>query len=539
MVLNRWDKLLRLLLISLELAGSSQLRAAHCDTGNSELTCNVELIAGVSVAHYRVKGATSTSRAWTWLQSQFPSIFGKAPPFYRSVALLVGVTEYKHLHRLPNVRNDLARMRDYLLSQEEFDDVYILQDQDVTSGAVNNLMFGYFGRSENLGTEDRFLFYYSGHGSNETGVGQMQFGQAEPKHYNADANLPVSTWKDWGTAIQAKQALFLFDACALGAQIEKGGRSERDGQLLRDLGREKARIAFAATRGGEAAQGDEDSSYFTFEFLRAVQSAKADVNNVGFMTIMAISEAMQPKLAELAEQHGYKWFYTTPKGLDAKNYPGTFVFLNPKVPKDVESRFAELINKGPETPSQALRTITPAPEPSSSTPVPNTSKMTTPTYDFFGILDGGSGASMMRRFVPEGTRPAVEEELRGQPASAEVRVAIRKRYDRLSEAVAKNDFQAYKAVFSLDFVGRDGGKVSNAETYFSRVQSAFAMGLQTLTYDIQDVTITAPDTAVVTVKADTKAASVRGIETDRDTWKHIGDQWICTETNVLEMHFLD
>src|SRR6202011_4954230 len=104
--------------------------------------------------------------------------FGNAPPFDRAVALLVGVANYKHLNPLPNVRNDLSKMRDFLLLQEEFDDVYILYDEDVNSRAVNNLIFGYFARKDIVGEQDRFLFYYSGHGSNETGVGQMEFSQA-------------------------------------------------------------------------------------------------------------------------------------------------------------------------------------------------------------------------------------------------------------------------------------------------------------------------------------------------------------------------
>ena len=81
--------------------------------------------------------------------------------------------------------------------------------------------------------------------------------------------------------------------------------------------------------------------------------------------------------------------------------------------------------------------------------------------------------------------------------------------------------------------------MSNAETYFSRAQMSFGMTSLTTTYDIKEVIMTAPDTAVVTVKAETKTAFMRGIETDRDTWKHIGDQWLYKETNVLEMHFLD
>jgi hypothetical protein len=363
--LNHQDRLLLLGLLVSAVATTLQLRAAQCDTTNPELTCKVEDVGRVSVTHYRSKSTTSTSRTLVWLQRQYPHIFGTAPPFDKGIALLVGVANYKHLHPLPNVRNDLLRMRDYLLVQEEFDDVYILQDEDVTSTAINNLFFGYFGRKEVVGDQDRFLFYYSGHGSNETGIGQMQFSQADPQSYKADANLSVTNWKDWGKVLKAKQALFLFDACALGTEIVTKGRSESDADLLRNLSQDKSRIAFAATRGGEAAHADEDTSYFTLEFLRVVQSAKADFGNVGFMTIAGIGDVMQAKLHELAEQHGYKWYYTSPTELDEVKYPGTFVFLNPKVPEDPESRFEKLttqsISKGTPSTSPITPTATPIP----------------------------------------------------------------------------------------------------------------------------------------------------------------------------------
>jgi hypothetical protein len=509
-VLNRWGKMVRLLLIISELVGSSQLKAAHCDTSNPALACNVEFILGVSVTHYRLKDTTSTPRAWTWLQREFPSIFGKAPPFNKGIALLVGVTNYKHLHPLPGVRNDLLRMRNYLLTEEQFDDVYILQDDDVTGGALNNLFYGYFARRSVVGEQDRFLFYYSGHGGNETGIGQMEFSEADPLSYRADANLSVNSWRDWSKILKAKQALFLFDACALGAEIVSKGYSENDSsELLRNLSLDKSRIAFAATRGGEAAHGDEDSSYFTLEFLRVVRSARADVNGVGFMTIDGIGAVMQAKLGEWAKQHGKNWYYTSPTRLDEVQYPGTFVFLNPKVPKDPESRFVTFLKKS-EPPAPAL------PTPAQKTPSPT-------SFSPSNILS----PSVF------GPRPDANKKVDGQPASAEVRAAIRTGYDRLSEAIVKKDINEFKAVYSADFVVRNGANVKNAETYFSQIPMIFAIS-PTASYDIQEVVMTAQDTAVVTVKTTVNSTLINTTETDRDTWTYVRDQWLCNETNVLE-----
>jgi hypothetical protein len=134
------------------------------------MICDVESVPGTSVpvTHYRLRDAK------TW----WGKVLGQAP-FHRSIALLVGVSEYNNSWPpLPGVRKDLAEIRDYLLLQETFDDVYVLQDQDVTHSALNNLFYGHFNRKEYVGEEDRFLFFYAGHGSNKNGVSQMAFSKA-------------------------------------------------------------------------------------------------------------------------------------------------------------------------------------------------------------------------------------------------------------------------------------------------------------------------------------------------------------------------
>lgn len=153
----------------------------------------------------------------------------------------------------------------------------------------------------------------------------------------------------------------------------------------------------------------------------------------------------------------------------------------------------------------------------------------------------GSFASIMRGMAraEDGTRPAAAEEVQGQPASAEVRAAIREGYNRFAAAAARGDLQAYKAVHATNYVVRNGAKVTDAETHFLGMQMAFALGPVTVTCDLQKVIMTAPDTAVATVQFDVKDAFLHRLEKDRDVWKRIGDQWLLKECNVLEQHTLD
>ena len=310
---------------------------------------------------YRTKEATEEPRIALLVRHMFPNIFGDTPPFSKSVAFLVGVSDYNHFQPLPSVHNDLRRMCEYLLLEEIFDEVYVLQDDDVTSTAINIMMFGYF--AQYIDEQGRFLFYYSGHGTDINGVGRMEFSQADPNVYDDTAALSAGNWRDWSKALRAKQALFLFDACALGPEIVNKGTPETDSVLLRNLSKDKCRMAFAATRGDEPAHGNEQNSFFTLEFLRVVENGSADINHVGFMVISDIASAMQARLAELAREHRYGYYTTRPISLDEADYPGTFVFINPRINNQAEAKFAALTNM-PLPPS------TPVPK-SGSSPVPN------------------------------------------------------------------------------------------------------------------------------------------------------------------------
>jgi hypothetical protein len=333
-----------------------RLIGAECNpTADPRLICETREINGnipVTIYH-RKRDQDVLPRLKEFFLDWYAAAVGHVPPLERSVALLVGISVYKEgLQPLPPVRNDLTEMRNYLLVDEKFDDVYILQEQGVTRDNVEYLMLGYFNKPSVVGPKDRFLFYYSGHGSRSaSGEGHMQFSEAKKDDYVPNAELSVpEAWQEWGNSIKAKEALFMFDGCELGlAPYFKKGTAqeyakESDSPYFRMMKDDKSRIFFAATRGGELAHADESNSYFTKEFLRVARSGEADYSHVGIMNIFAISEAMQPKLAVLAEEHHYTPYYTRPRVLDESQYPGAFMFFSSKVPRDADSKLNSILN---------------------------------------------------------------------------------------------------------------------------------------------------------------------------------------------------
>jgi WD40 repeat protein len=148
-----------------------------------------------------------------------------------------------------------------------------------------------------LGRDDRFLFYYSGHGSPEPDAnGHMLLWGATEGRYDPTWDLPVSDIKSWSNRLQAKHVLFLLDGCGLGLGLQEKSAS---GDLVNLIANNGSKTVFAATRGGENSFGTRDGNHslFTAEFLKVLRSPNADPDGVGFITIDKVSASMQPGLA--------------------------------------------------------------------------------------------------------------------------------------------------------------------------------------------------------------------------------------------------
>jgi hypothetical protein len=263
-----------------------------------------------------------------------------APPFARSVALLVGVGSYSNPplseRRLPS-RQDVAAMRDFLLLDEKFDIVYVLLDQEAAPSKIDNLMMGGLEATDKIHRGDRFLFYFSGHGTDVgSGVGYMLFSNYRGK-YDRESTLPVNQCEQWGLKLPAKHVLFLLDGCSSGLGIVP----KSPDALSRRAG-DGSRVAYTATRGNEAAIARVGMSVFTRAFLEVVRNGLADRSRGGFMTIHGIADEVENRLAnQLSVVLPYH--DKEPADLPLPGWirnRGEFVFVNPKVNQGLDVQAA-------------------------------------------------------------------------------------------------------------------------------------------------------------------------------------------------------
>ena len=129
------------------------------------------------------------------------------------------------------------------MTKEIFDEVYVVPDRDASRSLINNLMMNYFSDSAFVGSVDRFLFYYSGHGGDYgSDVGYMFISEKKKDNkFDDDNSLPFTTLQQWSTKLTAKHVLFLLDGCVTGLglvskdgttakQADNAAISEEDGE---------------------------------------------------------------------------------------------------------------------------------------------------------------------------------------------------------------------------------------------------------------------------------------------------------------------
>ena len=209
---------------------------------------------------------------------------GRKPPFNKSYALVIGVGRYRYLQSLGSPEKDVKKMGDFLRAQG-FDEVVTIRDEAVTPDL---LQFPQKYLTAKMQPEDRFLFYYSGHGMSmpegEGAKGYLPLSNEQPG--STRHSVPMTTLVSWLKQLNAKHLLVILDTCFSGLAIDGVElknvsifEGKVDGATLDWLTSGRARyLLMAGNESQEAIGGSRwNGSLFTDAVLKGLQE-KADRN---------------------------------------------------------------------------------------------------------------------------------------------------------------------------------------------------------------------------------------------------------------------
>lgn len=270
--------------------------------------------------------------------------------FSKSYALVIGISDYKGGYsNLPTAR-DAERMAEYLVDGAGFDHVRLLTEDKVARDRVAELMEGF---SNLVDDNDRFLFYWSGHGdTRDEASGEGKTGYL-PLFDTAPGNwwrmIAMEDVERWNRFLRAQQTLFLLDACFSGLAGSSSKAPARRDWRLEDLAQRGHHVMSAGTEGEETIAGDRwGGSLFTkavLDGLRGAADAASDFERDGIVSLTELKSYVQQRVSY--ERREANWSGTiTPQVRDLGVNAGEFFFLVNKG----EKRLAQVpaLSHGPD-----------------------------------------------------------------------------------------------------------------------------------------------------------------------------------------------
>jgi Caspase domain len=223
--------------------------------------------------------------------------------FGKSYALVIGIGKYQSFPQLDAPSSDAVRVRDFLRDEAGFDCIVTLTDEKATRARIETLMEDTF--PSLLGRNDRFLFYFSGHGKTRSLLsgqrGYLVLSTSVRDQWDTMIDMPrVSEWSQ--NVDIAKHTLFLLDACFSGlaaVQAKSGAEKMTLERLLRP-----AHHMITAGVEGEESYSFGGESLFTSAFIA---SARGEVENISSPLIslddimVGINRYIDGKRAEIGD----------------------------------------------------------------------------------------------------------------------------------------------------------------------------------------------------------------------------------------------
>jgi Caspase domain len=195
-------------------------------------------------------------------------------------ALIAGVSNYPRMagqdRILKPAAEDLRKLRSYLIEIEKFEEVVVLDNDDVSPENLYFFLVKYFPRRLKEFPGSRFLFAYSGHGFSENEKGYLLTSQAEHLE-DTNNSIHMSTVRSYfqHDVESGFHVLAMINACHSGEFIKRPFGNEAKRLIPRNPG------AHAITAGGSKERTWHDASVgsgsiFFEKFFAALDGRSGD-----------------------------------------------------------------------------------------------------------------------------------------------------------------------------------------------------------------------------------------------------------------------
>lgn len=225
-------------------------------------------------------------------------------PFRRSIAVVIGVGDYTNgWSRLEAPHHDAVRMRDFLKGQGAFDIVYTLTDGAATRERIRRLMVEEL--PNEVGPDDRVLFYFSGHGTQrelfgDRVVGYLVLQNSAKQGYASMIEMgDIERW--WLNLAVARQSLFILDACFSGLGLQSKGDPLYE-RTIEDLSKRGHHLITAGTANQQsyASLSKWGGSLFTTALIDGMKgradSANADAPKDGIVSLKEMWDYVEKRI---------------------------------------------------------------------------------------------------------------------------------------------------------------------------------------------------------------------------------------------------
>lgn len=259
---------------------------------------------------------------------QFLNLFNQSN-YNKSYALIIGISEFDHFKTLP--KNDPERMRNYLLNEAGFDEVYVLTDRHVKLPSIRQLMEDEL--PAKIKANDRFLFYWSGHGATRKDsakpVGYLPLSNSQPEQYSS--MLGMQALAQWDELLTAKQTLYLLDACFSGAAGHVPKSDMRN--LTLDQIARPSRQMLTAGLANEETIALSDGSLFTTAVIDGLRGEADAITSTfpkdGIVSMGELEQYVKKRVAFESDKAGWTKSIT-PLLTRLSHHEGDFFFFSPQ-----------------------------------------------------------------------------------------------------------------------------------------------------------------------------------------------------------------